>query len=619
LRQGIRIRGQWYPILKMDWIDGVALNTYVEKHLMNPGAIQALAHNFLKLTSDLRRHSIAHGDLQHGNLLVVNGDIRLIDYDGMFVPGFEGMQSYELGHRNYQHPRRSERDFGPNLDHFSAWVIYISLSALAIEPRLWRRLGAGDEYLLFRLEDFENPHASPALRALEEVGDSRVQALMALFRSLAYRELGEIPPLDVGALPLGQAAVAQTYAQARSDWWAGQRPPAAVAQAAVAEAAPNTPRFGWVLDYIEPVAAVRISASYTAERSLLTGFVVMAVLLMYAAIAGSVAPTLAAAGIAAGATLLLTGLGIRFRLLPEAARKSELASDLASVQREIERMEEVIRRDHADLERRERKKTGPILAKQQGVMQKVQSGVKRIEAQAQKGLAKIDGQLHVLDQAEAQEMTRTLQNAQSQFVYDRLAEHALLSANIAGLGASVKLKLILAGVRTAADILNVQNVGGWQGQPMVTYILTSDNRRVRIQGIGPKKAAALLAWRRNLESQIRPQVPRSLPAPQEAALRSKYQARRQTLDVQRAGLQRSADQQMEAVRAKYRKEQDKWGRRLFEAQQEFAKQRQALEGRTRERRKTVAEKHWAAARLQRELEAYRQVTFGGYLRRIVLL
>jgi predicted Ser/Thr protein kinase len=86
LTQGIKVRGQWYPILKMDWIDGEPLNSYVEKNLKNPKVIRDLAQKFVKLIFDLERSKIAHGDLQHGNILIANGDFRLIDYDGMYVP-----------------------------------------------------------------------------------------------------------------------------------------------------------------------------------------------------------------------------------------------------------------------------------------------------------------------------------------------------------------------------------------------------------------------------------------------------------------------------------------------------------------------------------------------------
>ena len=31
--EGIRVRGQWFPILRMEWVDGVGLHRYIERHL----------------------------------------------------------------------------------------------------------------------------------------------------------------------------------------------------------------------------------------------------------------------------------------------------------------------------------------------------------------------------------------------------------------------------------------------------------------------------------------------------------------------------------------------------------------------------------------------------------
>ena len=36
LEQGIRVRGAWYPILKMQWVEGFALNQFVREHADQP-------------------------------------------------------------------------------------------------------------------------------------------------------------------------------------------------------------------------------------------------------------------------------------------------------------------------------------------------------------------------------------------------------------------------------------------------------------------------------------------------------------------------------------------------------------------------------------------------------
>src|SRR5262249_40963941 len=67
LPEGIRIRGQWYPILKMDWVEGLTLNEFVRMHADKPGVMYRLAQMWVKLSLQLRKAKMAHGDLQHGN------------------------------------------------------------------------------------------------------------------------------------------------------------------------------------------------------------------------------------------------------------------------------------------------------------------------------------------------------------------------------------------------------------------------------------------------------------------------------------------------------------------------------------------------------------------------
>ncbi|MCX6113093.1 MAG: hypothetical protein NTY22_07440, partial [Proteobacteria bacterium] len=196
LRQGIRIKGNWYPILKMEWIEGEQLNSYIEKNLNNGQILELLAHKFHQLISELKRCSIAHGDLQHGNILISNGDFRLIDYDGMYVPALKGFQSHELGLGNYQHPSRTERDFDLHLDNFSAWVIYLSLLALSKEPSLWHKFGCGDEFLLFEKSDFVNPYTSAKFIELQQVNDNDFNSIFSQFKSLINcNDISQIPPV----------------------------------------------------------------------------------------------------------------------------------------------------------------------------------------------------------------------------------------------------------------------------------------------------------------------------------------------------------------------------------------------------------------------------------------
>ena len=53
-----------------------------------------------------------------------NGALHLVDYDGIFLPRFQGEPSPEIGHRHYQHPKRTDQDYHEEIDNFPSLVVY---------------------------------------------------------------------------------------------------------------------------------------------------------------------------------------------------------------------------------------------------------------------------------------------------------------------------------------------------------------------------------------------------------------------------------------------------------------------------------------------------------------
>lgn len=206
LKSGIMIRGDWYPILKMQWVPGETLDAYINKHVHDKTRMEALLTAFTDMARQLNEAGIAHGDLQHGNIMVVADELRLVDYDGMYVPNLEGLHAIELGHRNYQHPLRDSLHFGPYLDNFSLWLIEASLTCITIEPRLWRLVPGGDECLLFRREDLYNPDSSEIFKIIEYHPIEQIRALAQQIRHLLA-----IPP---DAIPSLGEALPTTFTQA---------------------------------------------------------------------------------------------------------------------------------------------------------------------------------------------------------------------------------------------------------------------------------------------------------------------------------------------------------------------------------------------------------------------
>ncbi len=171
--EGILVAGQRYPIVKMEWVKGETLGTFLERHYQNRAAIRQLYQDFADLVLHLEELGVAHGDLQHGNIIVeTRGQqprLRLIDYDGMYVPGMEALfkTSNEVGHPHYQHPERTNAHFGPYLDRFSAAVIYLSLFLIEQDPALFKTYSTG-ENLLFTSADYADPAASQLIRELRQ-------------------------------------------------------------------------------------------------------------------------------------------------------------------------------------------------------------------------------------------------------------------------------------------------------------------------------------------------------------------------------------------------------------------------------------------------------------------
>jgi WD domain, G-beta repeat len=193
LDQGVRVGQAWYPVTKMPWVEGFPLNRAVEANLSKPRALQDYERRFIEIVDNLRRRGIAHGDLQHGNILVDRaGNLHLVDYDGMFVPALRGRAASESGDPNYQHPRRAAQ-FDTELDRFAVLVIVVALRALAASPRLWQAYNTGDN-LLFRRTDFADPGRSPLFRDLAALPE--VAVLAKRLAQAAEGDYASVPLLD---------------------------------------------------------------------------------------------------------------------------------------------------------------------------------------------------------------------------------------------------------------------------------------------------------------------------------------------------------------------------------------------------------------------------------------
>ncbi|HVX60859.1 MAG TPA: hypothetical protein VHC19_09660, partial [Pirellulales bacterium] len=194
--------GKFYPLVTMEWVPGETLFKWVRRQCLdrNGKALARAADRWVDLCGQLSAARIAHGDLQHANVMVTDqGELKLVDYDCMCVPALVGRKNLEIGVEPYQHPARNhDTPLSLELDHYSALFILTALKALAAAPKLWNAYIEEPQYdkLLFRREDLDEPNRSPLLKTLNSSPDAEVGRLCRHLVELRQLSLDQTPRLE---------------------------------------------------------------------------------------------------------------------------------------------------------------------------------------------------------------------------------------------------------------------------------------------------------------------------------------------------------------------------------------------------------------------------------------
>ena len=171
-----------FPVLLMDWVEGVTLDKYVHQHISDKYALQLITYQFCKMAAWLMSQPFAHGDLKPDNILVTeDGALVLVDYDGMYVPAMQGQKARELGSPDYRHPLRTEDCFNEHIDDFPLALIGMSLKAIALDTSLLQNNAKSDS-LLFSESDFKDIGDCLMMKSLcALLNDAEFSKLYALF------------------------------------------------------------------------------------------------------------------------------------------------------------------------------------------------------------------------------------------------------------------------------------------------------------------------------------------------------------------------------------------------------------------------------------------------------
>ena len=186
--------GKWYPLIIMEWVQGETLFQWLRARCMegNREAIAAVADRWLEAVQELSDNSVAHGDLQHANVMV-NSDLatetgRLRRHvrsapgwpaeprgrrRALPAPPSRGRHAAFARPGQFLRPGDLRRPAGTG-HSAGLWVKYVEQ--------------VGYDKLLFRREDFQAPAQSPLYYDLVQLGNNDLRNLTErLFRPVRKR------------------------------------------------------------------------------------------------------------------------------------------------------------------------------------------------------------------------------------------------------------------------------------------------------------------------------------------------------------------------------------------------------------------------------------------------
>ena len=144
-----------FPVLVMDWVEGVPLDEYMKSIADNQFYRELLANRFQKLVCWLLPQPFAHGDIKPDNIIVKeDGSIVLLDYDGMFVSALRGQEALENGTPLYRHTGRNSSFYNEYMDDYAAVLLLLLLKVNAITS--------------IDIEDYLTDNSADFLRRLED-------------------------------------------------------------------------------------------------------------------------------------------------------------------------------------------------------------------------------------------------------------------------------------------------------------------------------------------------------------------------------------------------------------------------------------------------------------------
>ncbi|MEU9842695.1 hypothetical protein AB0C69_26145 [Actinomadura sp. NPDC048032] len=605
--RGVLVMGNWYPVLKMRWVTGIGLVRWIDANLHDQAALGRLAANFAKLVEQLAAAGIGHGDLQHGNLLVApDGSLRLVDYDGMYVPALAGLPPAEMGHRNYQSPMRGQTEFGPDLDRFSAWVIYLALVAISSDPSLWQQLHEPDgEYLLLSEEDFTDPATSIRFALLLGSAAPEIRKLAALVRDALTQPLSSLKPLNSSNTRIPSAS-----SDFSAPFLAGSAAPHILQP-------PKGTLPSWMAGHLPP-KPLEPPVIFRGPRPLLAlGLLIPAMLAPALLVVLGLINTLAVSGDVGVGLAALSAMAFRYRRRSEVAearnarqRRAETAQHLRGLDRELKQIE----KEQTSLDLHMTKTHEDLAARRNSLQELFVKADQRADRELETQLIPIETELRNLTSLRQRKLSMALSKLQEAHVRSRLARITIANSPPHGIGAKLVANLKAAGISTAADFTGIVLISGSYQNADAYFVLAGSTHRVKVPGIGEVKAQTLNEWRQSHETHVRRSQPRSLPAAERQAILAGLAAREKKLKSQKEAARQHSAAKRVAARKDLESQQAQLTAEEQNARASAAQARVVLNQRMAVAKSALTSADQALTAAIADVDRYRRVTFFYFLR-----
>tara|TARA_B100001250_G_scaffold223804_1_gene191895 strand:- start:2551 stop:4461 length:1911 start_codon:yes stop_codon:yes gene_type:complete len=191
------INNQEFPGIKMPYFDGkYLLNRFLNDNYGNISELNRFQKSLIETNNSIEKLKVTHGDIQHGNLIYFNGEVKLIDYDNMYVPSMTNYNSKEIGVLNYQHPCRTIDSHCQGIDRFSIWILLLTSEVVKYRKDLYK-----DKISLFEPDDFESPESSDLFLKLTNSNEGNISNYSNIIKNLLYEhDLSKIPKPSLNKL-----------------------------------------------------------------------------------------------------------------------------------------------------------------------------------------------------------------------------------------------------------------------------------------------------------------------------------------------------------------------------------------------------------------------------------